>query len=91
MGRDLEEVISRKLTHSKKRFVRRVFNHDEAAPESDQRHWLSNSIHYPSEAPPRCSYERLIAEVAARNGIRIDPADPAFALVTFVELVLEES
>src|SRR5690349_19008842 len=35
--------------------------------------------------------KRLIAEVAARNGIRIDPDDPAFALVTLVQLVLEES
>jgi cytochrome c-type biogenesis protein CcmH/NrfG len=35
--------------------------------------------------------KRLIAEVAARNGIRVDPDDPAFALVTLVQLVLEES
>ena len=35
--------------------------------------------------------KRLIAEVVARNGIRIDPDDPAFALVTLVQLVLEES
>lgn len=35
--------------------------------------------------------KRLIAEVAARNGIRIDPDDPAFAVVTLVQLVLEES
>lgn len=35
--------------------------------------------------------KRLIAEVAARNGIRVDPDDPAFALATLVQLVLEES
>ena len=35
--------------------------------------------------------KRLIAEVAARNGIRVDPDDPAFALVTLVQLVLEET
>jgi len=33
---------------------------------------------------------RLIAEVAARNAIRVEPWDPAFALVTLNELVLEE-
>jgi hypothetical protein len=35
--------------------------------------------------------KRLIAEVAARNGIRIDPDDPAFCLVTLNQLVLEEA
>ena len=35
--------------------------------------------------------KRLIAEVAARNGIRIDPEDPAFCLVTLNQLVLEEA
>ena len=35
--------------------------------------------------------ERLIGEVAARNGIRIEPDDPAFALVTLNQLVLEEA
>jgi len=34
---------------------------------------------------------RLIGEVAARNGIRVEPGDPAFALVTLNELVLEEA
>ncbi len=33
--------------------------------------------------------KRLIAEVAAKNGIRLDSDDPAFALVTLNELVLE--
>jgi hypothetical protein len=33
---------------------------------------------------------RLIGEVAARNGIRVEPDDPAFALVTLNQLVLEE-
>jgi hypothetical protein len=33
---------------------------------------------------------RLIAEVAARNGIRVEPDDPAFALVTLNQLVLED-
>jgi hypothetical protein len=32
----------------------------------------------------------LIGEVAARNGIRVESWDPAFALVTLNELVLEE-
>ena len=35
--------------------------------------------------------EKLIGEVAARNGIRIEPDDPAFALVTLNQLVLEEA
>lgn len=35
--------------------------------------------------------KRLIAEVAAQNGIRIEPNDPAFALVTLNQLVLEET
>ncbi|MDI3254073.1 MAG: hypothetical protein QJR10_04710 [Bacillota bacterium] len=35
--------------------------------------------------------EILIGEVAARNGIRIEPDDPAFALVTLNQLVLEEA
>jgi hypothetical protein len=34
--------------------------------------------------------EKLIGEVAARNGIRIEPDDPAFALVTLNQLILEE-
>jgi hypothetical protein len=34
---------------------------------------------------------RLIAEVAARDGIRVEPGDPAFALVTLNELVLEDA
>jgi histidinol dehydrogenase len=33
---------------------------------------------------------RLAAEVTVRNGIRVEPWDPAFALVTLNELVLEE-
>jgi len=33
---------------------------------------------------------RLIAEVAARNGVRVEPDDPAFALVTLNQLVLED-
>ncbi len=33
----------------------------------------------------------LIGEVAARNGIRLEPDDPAFALVTLNELVLERA
>jgi hypothetical protein len=35
--------------------------------------------------------KRLIAEVAARNGIRIDADDPAFCLVTLNQLVLEDA
>jgi hypothetical protein len=35
--------------------------------------------------------KRLIAEVASRNGIRIDPDDPAFCLVTLNQLILEEA
>jgi hypothetical protein len=35
--------------------------------------------------------KQLIAEVAARNGIRIDEHDPAFCLVTINQLVLEET
>ena len=34
---------------------------------------------------------RLIGEVAARNGIRVEPGDPAFALVTLNQLVLEDA
>ena len=33
--------------------------------------------------------KRLIAEVSAQNGIRLEPDDPAFALVTLNQLVLE--
>jgi hypothetical protein len=34
---------------------------------------------------------RLIWEVAARDGIRVEPGDPAFALVTLNQLVLEDA
>jgi hypothetical protein len=34
---------------------------------------------------------RLIGEVAARNGIRVEPDDPAFVLVTLNQLVLEDA
>ncbi len=33
----------------------------------------------------------LIGEVVAKNGIRLEPDDPAFALVTLNQLVLEET
>ena len=33
---------------------------------------------------------RLAAQVTVRNGIRVEPWDPAFALVTLNQLVLEE-
>jgi hypothetical protein len=35
--------------------------------------------------------KQLIAEVAARDGIRIEPGDPAFALVTLNQLVMEDA
>lgn len=35
--------------------------------------------------------KRLIGEVATQNGIRLEPDDPAFALVTLNQLVLEET
>ena len=35
--------------------------------------------------------KHLIGEVAARNGIRLQPDDPAFALVTLNQLILEET
>jgi len=35
--------------------------------------------------------KQLIAEVAARNGIRIDEEDPAFYIVTLNQLILEET
>lgn len=35
--------------------------------------------------------KRLIGEVAARDGIRVEPGDPAFALVTLNQLVLEDA
>jgi len=35
--------------------------------------------------------KRMIGEVAAENGIRVEPGDPLFALVTMNRLVLEES
>jgi hypothetical protein len=35
--------------------------------------------------------KRLIAEVASRNGIRLDPDDPTFCLVTLNQLLLEEA
>lgn len=35
--------------------------------------------------------KRLVAEVAARDGIRIEAGDPAFALVTLNQLVLEDA
>lgn len=33
----------------------------------------------------------MISEVAAENGIRVEPGDPLFALVTMNRMVLEES
>ena len=35
--------------------------------------------------------KRLIGEVAAKNGIRLEPDDPAFALVTLNEMVLQDT
>jgi hypothetical protein len=35
--------------------------------------------------------KRMISEVAAENGIRIDPGDPLFALVTMNRMVFEEA
>jgi hypothetical protein len=35
--------------------------------------------------------DRLIGEVAARYGIRLDPDDPAFALVAMNQLALEDA
>ena len=35
--------------------------------------------------------KRLIGEVAAKNGIRLEPDDPAFALVTLNEIVLQDT
>ncbi|MDQ2843216.1 MAG: hypothetical protein M3Y72_19695 [Acidobacteriota bacterium] len=35
--------------------------------------------------------QRLIGEVAAKNGIRLEPNDPAFALVTLNQLALEST
>jgi hypothetical protein len=35
--------------------------------------------------------KRLISEVAAQNGIRAEPDDPLFALVTINRIVLEEA
>jgi hypothetical protein len=35
--------------------------------------------------------QRLIGEVAARDGIRVEPGDPAFALVTLNQLVIEDA
>jgi hypothetical protein len=35
--------------------------------------------------------KRLISEVAAQNGIRVEPDDPLFALVTVNRIVLEEA
>jgi hypothetical protein len=35
--------------------------------------------------------KRLIGEVTAQNGIRLEPNDPAFALVTLNQLVLEDT
>ena len=35
--------------------------------------------------------KRLVAEVAARDSIRVEPGDPAFALVTLNQLVLEDA
>jgi hypothetical protein len=41
--------------------------------------------------PKSIDIHRLIGEVAARDGIRIEPGDPAFALVTLNQLVLEDA
>jgi hypothetical protein len=35
--------------------------------------------------------KRLIGEVAAKNGIRLEPGDPAFALITLNEIVLQDT
>jgi hypothetical protein len=34
--------------------------------------------------------KRMISEVAAENGIRVEPGDPLFALVTMNRVVLED-
>jgi hypothetical protein len=35
--------------------------------------------------------KRMISEVAAENGIRVEPGDPLFALVTVNRMVFEEA
>src|ERR1700687_1833023 len=35
--------------------------------------------------------KRLISELAVQNGIRVEPADPLFALVTINRIVLDEA
>lgn len=35
--------------------------------------------------------KQLIGQVAAKNGIRLEPDDPAFALVTLNEAVLQHT
>jgi hypothetical protein len=35
--------------------------------------------------------KQMISEVAAENGIRIEPCDPLFALVTMNRMVFEEA
>jgi hypothetical protein len=40
---------------------------------------------------PHGPVKRLISEVAAQDGIRVEPDDPLFALVTINRMVLEEA
>ena len=42
-------------------------------------------------ATDEAAIRRLIGEVAAKHGIRLDADDPAFAIVTLNQLMLEES
>jgi hypothetical protein len=94
-GRDIEEVIARKLTFED------AIRNGKASVMSKQRlnsKWSSGN-YSSSWTKCRCcegrnamqDVKRLISEVAAQNGIRVEPDDPLFALVTINRIVLEEA
>ena len=92
-GRDLEDVISRKLTLEEAIKDGPFSIMTKQRLKVMQRDWFEqlDLLDLDLRALRMIDVHRLIGEVAARNGIRVEPGDPAFALVTLNQLVLEEA
>ena len=87
-GRDVEDVISRKLT-----FEEAIANGAFSIMTKQRLRVVQRDLFEQLDAHRNLMIDqkRLIGEVAAKNGIRLEPDDPAFALVTLNETVLQDA
>ena len=82
-GCHFEEAHVRRGNHE-----RGILDHDEAAAKGR----AARSVRATERTGNlMIDQKRLIGEVAAKNGIRLEPDDPAFALVTLNETVLQDT